>query len=441
MAFPWDALIGGRNLFQGKSGLMEEIRGRFAHVDTCPLQDPAEGPAQEKRIFFENAGGALTLNSVVEVSSRLAAIPDNQGRDNEASQELMRLIAKARADAKLFLNASQGQVIVGESGTELLFRMISNACLGAGDGGKVVGSTLEHPASRSAAQRWSKIARQDYAAVPHNSETGSVDAEDYARVVTADTKVATIIHTSPVTGMGVDVASIAKLIRRVAPDCYIIVDGIQHAAHGGLDIDSYDIDGYAISPYKVFSRHGYGIAWLSDRLTKLPHDALIDGPADNWELGTRDTASYATFSEVVSYFEWLGAQFTTSDDRRTRMEAAGTAILAHEKMLSDAMLAGTGNLKGLAELPGIEIIGGIDNPNREGLVAMTVRGRESEEVVSYLRDRGIRVHVRKNDHYSGNILNPLGLQSCVRVSMCHYNTEEEVAQFLAAMRDFTANLD
>jgi selenocysteine lyase/cysteine desulfurase len=234
--------------------------------------------------------------------------------------------------------------------------------------------------------------------------------------------------------MGVDVGGISKVIRSISPDCFIIVDGIQHAAHGGLDIDSYDIDGYAVSPYKVFSRHGYGIAWISDRLTALPHDSLIDGPEGNWELGTRDTGSYATFSDVVNYFGWLGSEFTDATDLRTRIEAAGKAIHAHEQSLTEAMLHGTGNLKGLAEMPEVQIIGGIDNPRREGLVALNVDGMEAGKLVEKLREHGIRVHIRKADHYSGNVLNPLGLPSCVRVSMCHYNSEQEVAQFLTAMR-------
>jgi len=343
-------------MLQSRTGLLDQIRDRFAHVDVCPEQGP--------RIFFENAGGALTLKSVVDVSTRFAAIPDNQGRDNLGSKALVEVIDRARADAKLFLNASSGQVFVGESGTELLFRMISNAVLETPEGGTVLGSTLEHPASRSASRRWAKVANKAYVAVPHNDETGSVTADDYRAHVTPDTRVATIIHTSPVTGMGVDVAAIVKTIRAVAPDCFIIVDGIQHAAHGDIDIDSYDIDGYAISPYKVFSRHGYGIAWISDRLTKLPHDSLIDGPADNWEMGTRDTGSYATFSQVVYYFEWLGSQFNESLDRRARIVAAGKAIHAHERSLTDAMLHGTGNLKGLADFDAVKIIGGIDNPQR-----------------------------------------------------------------------------
>ncbi len=407
--------------------LIQEVRARFAHVDSCPYQG--------SRVFFENAGGALTLNSVVETSKEMAAMPDNQGRDNPAAHELMRIIAKAKDDAKLFFNASGGQVFVGESGTELLFRLISAAVLGTPKEGIVLGSTLEHPASRSACIRWAEIAGKPYVAVPHNSETGSVSAEDYLPHITPDTRVATILHTSPVSGMGVDVGAIAQAIRKVAPDCFIIVDGIQHAAHGGIDVDSYGIDGYVISPYKAFSRHGYGLAWISDRLTKLPHNSLVGGPEEQWELGTRDTGSYATFSDVVEYFEWLGSQVTDSSDRRARIEAASKAIHAHEKDLCDAMLHGIGNLKGLTEMPGVGILCGVENPLREGLVSITLEGMNAEQLVSALRERGIRVHARKADHYSGNILTPLGLQDCVRVSMCHYNTEQEVAQFLTAMQE------
>ena len=56
-----------------KSGLIDEIRARFAHVDNCPVQGD--------RVFFENAGGALTLKSAVVTSTFYSAIPDNQGRD------------------------------------------------------------------------------------------------------------------------------------------------------------------------------------------------------------------------------------------------------------------------------------------------------------------------------------------------------------------------
>ena len=389
-------------------------------------------------MFFENAGGALTLNSVVNCSKTYAAIPDNQGRDNPGSHELVRVINQAKADLRVFMNAPDGQFFVGESGTELIFRLVMNACLGTASDGIVLGSTVEHPATRSACHRWAAISGKTHKLIAHDDARGLVSAEDYAKAVTPDTRVATILHTSPVTGMGMDVEAISKAIRAVAPDCFIIVDGIQHAAHGLMDIAAYDIDGYVISPYKMFSRHGYGLAWISDRLTHLPHDSLVDGPAENWELGTRDTGSYATMLEVMNYLDWLGGQVAPDAKGRDRFVAAGKAIHAHEKTLTDAMIHGTGNLDGLAEMEKVHIIGGVDNPAREGLVSLYVDGLSSVDVVAKLNAQGIRTHLRKADHYSGNILNPLGLDGCVRVSMCHYNSTHEVAQFLAAMKEIAA---
>jgi selenocysteine lyase/cysteine desulfurase len=406
--------------------ILDNIRSKFAQIDHCPEQG--------QRIFFENAGGALTLNTVVTNSQRYAAIPDNQGRDNVGSHELARVINKAKADMRVMMNASTGQFFVGESGTELLFRLIMNACVGVASDGMVLGSTVEHPATRSACARWSKISSKTHVLIPHDDALGLVTADDYAAMITANTRVATILHTSPVTGMGMDVAAISAAIRKIAPDCFIIVDGIQHAAHGLIDIDSYNVDGYVISPYKMFSRHGYGLAWISDRMTKLEHDSLVGGPAENWELGTRDTGAYATLSDVASYLEWLGEQVSDTNDRRAKFEAAGAAIHTYEKSLTNAMIYGTGNLPGLESMEKVVIIGGAENAAREGLVSLYVEGVASADVVTRLNEEGIRTHLRKADHYSGNILDPLGVDGCVRVSMCHYNSLHEVAQFLAAMK-------
>ena len=85
--------------------LLDEIRNQFDQVDTCPEQG--------NRIFFENAGGALKLKSVMETSLRFAAIPDNQGRDNLGSHALVATIDRAKADMAEFLNAPGGQFFVG----------------------------------------------------------------------------------------------------------------------------------------------------------------------------------------------------------------------------------------------------------------------------------------------------------------------------------------
>ncbi len=414
-------------MITNSANLTADIRNRFAHVDNCPFSGP--------RVFFENAGGALTLKSAVETSANFAAIPDNQGRDNPASAALLDVIKRAKADMAVFFNAPSGTFFVGESGTELSFRLIRTAIMGSLPGGSVIGSSVEHPASRSAALHWAKIAGKPYIDVPHDDATGQVTAEMYAKHMTSDVRVATILHTSPVTGIANDVAAISAAIRAVSPNAYIFVDGIQHASHGRIDITSYDIDGYVVSPYKVFARHGYGVAWASDRLTALPIETLKNGPAGNWEMGTRDTGAYATFSDVVRYFEWLGEQVSDTTDTRQKIEAAGKAIHDHEQALTDAMLRGIGNLPGLADLPGAVILGGSDNPDREGLVCFALDHVSAGDIVEKLNTQGIRTHIRRADHYSGNILTPLGLTAAVRVSLCHYNTLDEVRSLLTAMKD------
>ncbi|MEO0752518.1 MAG: aminotransferase class V-fold PLP-dependent enzyme, partial [Pseudomonadota bacterium] len=299
-------------MIQDTPALLTAIRDRFAHVESCPFQGP--------RIFFENAGGALTLKSVVETTGFYAALPDNPGRVNPAGQGTQAIIAKAKADMRDFMNAPTGQFFVGETGTELIFRMVRSVAVTLPKDAQVLGSSIEHPATRSAARHWAGVMGLDYVNVPHDDATGLVTAADYAAHVTPQTRLATILHGSPVTGMGMDVGAIAAAIRAVAPECFIIVDGIQHAAHGQVDLASYDVDGYAISPYKCFSRHGYGVAWISDRLTALPHEQLIDAPAEGWEFGTRDAGSYATMSDVVDYFEWLGEAVSNGAGAATRRD-------------------------------------------------------------------------------------------------------------------------
>lgn len=406
-------------------GLLSDVRRRFAHVEECPFAGP--------RIYFENAGGALRLRSVIETSTAFAGYPDNQGRDNPASARLMAAIARGREDMRLFLNAPGGQLFVGESGTEVLFRLVRTAALGAVPGGVMLGSTLEHPASRSAMHRWAEVTDRPHLLAIHDNDTGTVDLNAYRPLIRPDLRVATIVQTSPVTGMSVDVAAIAAAIREAAPDCFIIVDGIQHASHGLIDCAAYGIDGYAVSPYKVFARHGYGFGWASDRLTSCTKEQVVGGPAQNWELGTRDAGAYATFSDVVDYFAWLGGKVSDETDRRAQIVAAGKAIHAHEAGLIHAMVHGTSNMRGLAAIPGVRLIGGTGTDRREGVVSLVLESMESGALVSFLQERGIRVHIRNDDHYCGNILAPLGLESCIRVSICHYNSIDEVVRFLAAI--------
>ena len=418
-------------MIEQRQGLMESIREKFMHVETCPFEG--------ERIFFENAGGSLRLKSVVETSALYASYPDNQGRENEASKALVRSIENGKDKMRLFFNADRGDVIVGESGTELLFRLIRTAALELPKGGTMLSSTLEHPASMSAMKKWAKNTQRNHIIVEHDDGLGTVDEKAYLKKLTSDVRVVSVVHTSPVTGMTVDLEKITKEVRNVTPDCIIIVDGIQHSSHGAIDVQKYDIDGYVVSPYKMFSRHGYGVAWVSDRLCALGKEQLVGGPYQNWELGTRDAGSYATFSDVVDYLDWLGSNFTNSESARERLEASSLAIKSHEQELVNLALHGSENLIGLIKIEQIEIIGDSASTSREGVVSFYLKNNPSSLIVEKLRKRKIRVHIRKDDHYCGNILGPLNQKDCIRFSICHYNSKAEVIEFLKAINEISAH--
>ncbi|SDK38269.1 aminotransferase class V-fold PLP-dependent enzyme [Billgrantia gudaonensis] len=407
--------------------LLSQVRRHFLHVDTCPFTG--------KRVFFENAGGSLTLESVVARSAEVAGIPDNEHRDNPASHAVSRIVSAGRDDLASFLGASGGVIFGGETGTECLFRVIRAAALAAEAGGSIVACSVEHPATYDATAQWARRTGRDWIEVPFDVEAGRVTAAHYADCVRPDTRIATILHTSPVTGMSMDVAEITRTIRTVAPECMIIVDGIQHAPHGFLAVDDYGVDAYVISPYKAYCRFNNGYAWLSDRLSVVDHDRLSGKPTDAWELGSRDPSALAGVSAMVDYLTWLGGHFTEEPSRRACLVAAGQAMCAHERALVHRLLHGGAGQTGLVDFPGLQLIGQADSPYREGVVSFAVEGVDANQVVAELGARGIRVHARSDDVYSGNILRPLGLKAVTRVSLAHYNSADEIDTCLAALAE------
>ncbi|MBD3896795.1 aminotransferase class V-fold PLP-dependent enzyme [Halomonas sp. ML-15] len=409
------------------SALLEQVRNAFLHVEQCPFTG--------KRVFFENAGGSLTLKRAVEHSAEVAGIPDNEHRDNPASHAVSQIVANGRQDLAIFMGASSGVIFGGESGTECLFRVIRAAALAAEPGGSIVSSSVEHPGTYDATAQWARRTGREWIEVPFDVETGRVTAAHYADRVRADTCIATILHTSPVTGMSMDVAGIARTIRSIAPQCIIIVDGIQHAPHGTLAVDDYGVDAYVISPYKAYCRFNNGYAWLSDRLSVIDHDRLSGKPADAWELGSRDPSALAGVSAMVDYLAWLGGHFTEASSRRACLVAAGRAMHAHERALVHRLLHGGAGLKGLCHYPGLRLIGPADSPHREGVVSFAIEGVEAKHVVAELGARGVRVHARSDDVYSGNILRPLELPAVTRISLAHYNSVEEIDTCLTALAE------
>ena len=110
------------------------------------------------------------------------------------------------------------------------------------------------------------------------------------------------------------------------------------------------------------------------------------------------------------------------------------AIERHERALTSALLGGGAGAPGLLSMGHVAVHGEVEDLSiREACLGFSVAGMGSGEVVERLAQAGIRVHNRVSDAYSRHTLEALGLDECVRVSLCHYNTVEEVNAFLTAV--------
>ena len=407
------------------TALLGEVRSRFLHVDHCPIVD-------KPRVFLESGGGSLKLKTALAASALMAGYPDQDGRDNDASRHLVGIMNKGREDLRLFFGASGGHVISGETGTMLLWRFVRDVALSAAPG-PFVSSTLEHPASYDAAGYWAGRTGRERISINLDIHAGNVSPEAYAAKVTPDTRLATVIHTSQLTGLHVDLHGIVAAIRAKAPDCFIIVDGIQNAPHGRVDIDSYGVDAYVFSAYKTFSRLALGFAWMSDRLNAVPHEKPHGKKDYVWEIGSRDFGIYAAHTAVVDYLAWLGGHFTQTNNRRELVLAGADAMAAHEKALVQLLIFGDAQTPGVVRHSGCTLVGPANLDNRQGIVSFGVKGFTAPELVRLFAAKGIRVHARVDDEYSGHILADLGLKDALRVSLCHYNSPEEIRACLRAL--------
>ena len=254
--------------------------------------------------------------------------------------------------------------------------------------------------------------------------------------VDKDTCLLAIQHGSNQTGAINDVKTIIQEARKIKPDLYVLVDAVQYAPHGQIDVEDYGADAYAFGPYKAYCVKGIGFAHISDRLAKLPHENLLGKPDTNWALGSPAHMMYASWSATVDYLCWLGSHFTESTERRDQIIASKDAIHAHMKALFHRAMYGSERIEGLLDQEHVTVCGMPKNiENRLCIFLFRLRGIDSSTAMErYNQEHGIRLAARIKDAYSTVALEALGWPDAVRLSGAHYNTPGEIDLFLKATK-------
>ncbi len=412
--------------------LMNDLREKFAFLN----YDPDYG----ERLFFDNSGGSLRLKEAIKVKERIDLLPDCPERYHQRATDFNDIIHKGTNDIMhVMFGAKSGSLITDLTASQTMYKMVSTIIENV-EGTNAVTTNIEHPSAYDSLEFYCKKNNKEFRVAKANIETGFVNPEVIAEQIDKDTILLSVIASSNISGNIMNLKDIIAAAKKKNPDIYIIVDAVQHMPHGTLNVEELGIDGANFAPYKYMASRGIGFAYVSDRLSKLPHQKLLAKDDNVWELGSPTPSLYASMSAVIDYVCWLGEYDAKEGLSRRELYLKGMEkIVLHERALLHRLLEGSDKIKGLRHMDNIEVF--VDYPDltkRDLIVAIGIKGKDNEQLRKNYQDKGVTVYERVNSSvYSKRILEAIGLTGAIRVSPLHCHTEEDIDKFLRITKELS----
>ncbi|RHZ50444.1 uncharacterized protein CDV56_101201 [Aspergillus thermomutatus] len=383
-----------------------------------------------KRVFLDNAGGSQVLDTVIEsITSYLSTTNVQLGATYGISRAATAAFAKGYEAAAEFINASPDEICLGISTTQLLHNLSTALRFQPGD--ELVLSKLNHEANSAP---WVRVAERLGLQVKWWSASDSrnpvCDLDELGQLLSEKTRLVACPHASNITGTITNVREIAKLVHQY-PRALLCVDGVALAPHRQVDVKDLDVDIYAFSWYKVYGPHIaqlYASSRVHDQIDTLGH--FFKG-TDTLDLKLNlASASYEATQCIPAVLEYLGPNPTATWDKIASYEEKLQAILL-DYLRSEDQITICGEPSASKEL-------------RVPVVSFTVQGIKSRKVIEEV-ERRTWFCFRHGHMYSHRLLNDIvGLEDVedgvVRISMLHYNTEEEITLLVESLKEVISSL-
>jgi cysteine desulfurase/selenocysteine lyase len=327
----------------------------------------------------------------------------------------------ARQRVQRFLNAGHSdEIIFTKGGTEAI-NLVAASYLAPRiePGDEIVLSIMEH---HSNIVPWHFL-RERFGAVlkwVEVSDLGELDVGDVARAITGKTKLVAISHMSNVLGTRPALHDIVRLSH--AKGVAVLADGCQGAVHGIVDVQSLDVDFYALTGHKLYGPTGIGVLYAKRAHLKSmrPYQGggemirevtrtnvtYADAPM-RFEAGTPPIVQTVGLAAALDYLDGIGRE----------------AIAAHEAAL--ARLAS----KRLKEMNGIRIIG--EAKDKGPILSFEAIGIHAHDLATILDREGVAV--RGGHHCAQPLMERFQVAGTARASFALYNTYEEVDALIAAV--------
>ena len=373
-------------------------------------------------VYLDNAASAQKPEAVIEAVAdvyRHSYANVHRGLHTLAN-EATEAFEGARGKIAAFLGADRPEQIVLTRGATEAINLVANSFGQAlREGDEIILSQMEH---HSNIIPWQMVAERTGAIVKWCpvTETGELDYDALAGLMSAKTKLVAMVHMSNVLGTAND----ARRIVQMAHDngAAVLLDGSQSAVHMPVNVTELGCDFFVFTGHKLYGPSGAGALYAAaDWLDRLPPwqgggEMIADVYEDRstwadvphkFEAGTPAIADVIGLGAAI---DWVG--------RFDRM-----AVMEHERALLDRAT------RGVSAMDGVKLIGTAQD--KGAILSFALDGAHAHDLAQLLDKYGVAV--RAGHHCAQPLMRRFGVDSTVRASFAIYNTADEVDAFLEAL--------
>jgi len=386
-------------------------------------------------VYFDNPGGTQVPNRVIDrMVDYLVTKNANHEGAFPTSQRSDALVEQAHQAMAEMLNAAPDEIVFGANMTTLTLHLSRSIARELQPGDEIIVTRLDHDANISP---WMHVAEDRGCTLrwlDFDVEDCTLRLADLESLLSKRTRLVAVGYASNAVGTINPVERIIELAHQAGAWC--IVDAVQYAPHGTIDVRRLDCDFLVVSAYKFFGPHAgvlFGKRDLLERLFPYKVRPAPEAPPGKFETGTGNFEAIAGTLGAVEYLASLGPQTgEATGSLRDPLGLAMESIQDHERHLSRVLI------NSLQSLPGVRIHG-ITDPGaihqRVPTVSFTVAGLHPRNIAAALGEQGVQVW--DGNYYAPAVTERLGLEAdggMVRVGLVHYNTVDEIQRLVDTLR-------
>jgi len=319
-----------------------------------------------------------------------------------------------REKVRSFINAGKREEVVFTSGTT---GSINGIAFSFGEryikpGDEIIISHLEHHANIVPWQMMCERKGAVLKVIPINDQ-GEIIVEEYLKMLSSKTKLVSVAQASNALGTVLPVNDIIAAAHSV--DVPVLIDGAQGIQHGAVDMKEMDCDFYVFSGHKIYGPTGIGILYGKEKwLSELPP---FQGGGD---MVDKVTFEKTTYNELPFKFEAGTMNYPGAIGLARALDyvlnIGREDITVREKeLLSYAT-------DRLSVIKGLKIYG--NSVRKISTISFLLEGIHQYDAGMILDKMGIAV--RTGTHCAQPVMARYGIDGTIRISLCFYNTKEEI---------------